>query len=78
MEALAVPGAIVGLVEALKQAGMPTKFAPFVAPALGLVAWLLVGPSDQAFLSRVLEGIGLGALAPAMVFVASRFNKSNG
>lgn len=73
MEPLGVPAAIIGLVEALKQIGMPARLAPWISIALGGIAWLLVGPAGQDVFLKVLEGAGLGAIAPAVVFLAGRF-----
>ncbi len=41
MELLTIP-AIVALIEALKLAGLPSKFAPLTAIVLGVIAGLLV------------------------------------
>ena len=78
METLGVSGAVIGFVELLKSQGMPSNFAPAVAVVLGLAAWLLIGPAGQEPFGKILEGIGLGALAPAVVFLAGRIGAARG
>lgn len=70
-----IPGAIIGVVEALKRIGLPTSYAPVLSIALGILAWILVGTTGQDMFLKVLEGAGLGALAPAAVFIASRIGQ---
>lgn len=55
----ALVGLIMALVEAAKRTGMPTRFAPLLALALGVVAGVfLVSPGDVV--QGIVSGIAMG------------------
>ena len=50
---------LVGLVEAVKRAGLPSKFAPVVSVFLGVVLGSMVYPDPtQAILVGAMNGLG--------------------
>lgn len=54
---------LVGLVEAVKKVGLPSKFAPLVSIALGLVFGLLLFPfPTQAILLGIAFGLSASGL----------------
>jgi L-cystine uptake protein TcyP (sodium:dicarboxylate symporter family) len=56
---------IVGVVELLKQVGLPTKFSAVVAAALGIIIGIVyVAPDD--ILRGVLVGLSLGLAASGL------------
>jgi di/tricarboxylate transporter len=55
---------IVGLVELVKQLGLPSRYAALVAVALGVGAGFLLTPSDPA--QAVVVGIMLGLSASGL------------
>jgi len=58
----AIVGLIMALVQLAKETGLPARFAPLLALALGVVAGVfLVSPGDLA--QGILSGIGMGLSA---------------
>ncbi len=56
---------VVALVEGAKQIGLPTRWAPLVSLALGLVAgfvWVVPGDPRQAVLAGLMIGLGASGL----------------
>lgn len=53
---LVIP-AIVGLVEVAKRVGMPHRFAPLLAVALGLASIVVVTPPEYPILYGIVYGL---------------------
>jgi len=64
---VAVP-LIVGLVEVVKRAGLPERFAPLVSMALGLALSLgyMATSGDAAWMDSLVIGIALGLSASGL------------
>lgn len=54
---------ITALVEILKQAGLPTKFAPLSAVLLGLLFAFIGITGDNEFTGKIISGLIAGASA---------------
>ncbi len=64
-------GLVVGLVEGAKQLGLPTRYAPALAAALGLLlklgyAWSTGAQDRQSWYGAVLTGLALGLAAAGL------------
>lgn len=63
--------AITGLVEALKQMGLPSRFAPAAALAFGIGAFYMM-PLEMTLLEGILYGLGAVGLYSGPKAVAGR------
>jgi hypothetical protein len=75
LKLLLIP-AVVGVVEALKQAGLPTKYCPLASILLGGVLAALLGlaygHTASALAFDLVTGLGIGAGATGIYAVADK------
>lgn len=73
---LMLAGVVVGIVEALKQAGMATKFAALVSIVAGglcgVVLGIALGHTGAVLLTDALGGLAIGAAATGTYAVADK------
>lgn len=66
----------IGLVEALKQAGLPTKYAPLASILFGGIAAIVLGfafgHTGAALAVDLISGLGIGAAASGVYAVADQ------